>query len=99
MEDPWTPAIRLLHFVPERQVRSFIGKLVRWHGRKRVLKAVEECEKLNPANPQEYLVAMLKNWEDTFKPWSDEWIDREVKAGRIQARPGETFSDIRRRRR
>ena len=95
--DPWTPGVKLLHFVPEGQARSFIGKLVRWYGRKRVLKAIEDCEKASPANPQEYLVAILKNGEDTLKPWSDEWIDLEFKAGRIQIRAGESYADVRRR--
>jgi hypothetical protein len=32
-----------------------------------------------------------------LKPWSDEWIEREVRAGRIHARPGESYAAVRRR--
>lgn len=94
--NPWTPGLRLLSFIPERQARSFIGKLVNQYGRARVLKAVEKAAKSQPANPQEYLVGLLKN-PDGPKKWSDEWVQQEVNAGRIQAKPGESYSDVRKR--
>ena len=95
--DCWTPGVKLLSFVPERQARSFIGRLVKWHGRKRVLRAIEEAHEKQVANAQEWLVKRLASPDEDMKPWSDEWLDREVKQGRIQARPGESFSDLRRR--
>lgn len=96
--DPWTPGVRLLcnQGIPERHARSFIGKLVTQHGRAKVLKAVLACEKEPPACAQEYLVGVL-NGGDGPRKWSDEWVDRELKAGRIQARPGETYTELRRR--
>ena len=51
--DCWTPGVKLLSFVPERQARSFIGRLVKWHGRQRVLKAIEEAQEKQVANAQE----------------------------------------------
>lgn len=82
--------------VQERKARSYIGRLVTQFGRARVLKAVEKAAEARPANAQEYIRGVL-NGGDGPKRWSDEWIDQEFRAGRIQIRAGESYADVRKR--
>lgn len=95
--DPWTPGVLLLHYLPEMRARSLIGKWVRQYGRKRTLEAINQAAQSPPANAVEWITKRLANPEGDLKPWSQEWLEREVKHGRIQARPGESFSDLRKR--
>lgn len=98
--DPWTPAIRLLcpQSWSERKARSYVGKLVRKYGKRRVLKAVEEVRAMAiiPADVGAYLQAMLQGGEGPVK-FSDEWIDQEFRAGRLKILAGESYIDVRRR--
>ena len=96
--DPWTPGVKLLvaQSIREERARSIIGKWVTQFGRARVLKAVEKAAEIGPANAQEYIRGVL-NGGDGPKRWSDEWIDQEFRAGRIQIRAGESYADVRKR--
>ncbi len=45
----------------EREVRSLLGDLAKKHGRGQLASAIAEVQGVNPANPRDYLIKLLRD--------------------------------------
>jgi len=45
----------------EREVRSLLGQLAKKHGKAQLASAIAEVQGVNPANPRDYLVKLLRD--------------------------------------